>query len=162
MRKLIVIVPLVAAAAWSLAPAAHAEDCGYAKDNQQAYLVQCAASDGCAYKDQLARLVVDACGADSSTYRSPARDTSIPRPDPPQYRPSSDPYVGKGCQFFTRDAIERTERTISLNRYAEGARSCYNGVMYQCKGKRWTSLGQCTNFSRWRELLAETQENPSQ
>jgi len=158
MRKLIGVT-IIGVSAWSIVPAAHAEDCGYAKDNQQAYLAQCATSDGCAYKDQMARLVVDACGADSSASRSSSRDTSIPRPDPPQSRPSSDPYVGKGCSYFTRDSIERTERTISLNRYAEGAHSCYNGVMYQCKAKRWISLGQCTSFSRWRELLAEKQEN---
>lgn len=159
MRK-IVLATVGTAAIVFLTRESGAQDCDYFQENYRAYLQTCAAMDGCANKARMESMVAERCGSlrsPSATTRSSTAITPSPKPDPPAL-PAKSPYEGQACAYFTRDAIERTEMTTSLNYYAEGSHVCYQKVMYECRAKRWKSWGDCTRFQGWEKMQAEVLE----
>ena len=66
--------------------------------------------------------------------------------------------TGKGCSFFTRPPVERSEnlgvRSVRLNYYENGARVCHGTSRYECVQNRWVKVSpDCTKDDRqqaWR------------
>lgn len=134
-------------------------NCGYYQKNYAAYLRQCQATDNCAMKAEMEKLVEQECGPTPQSKKGGT--TALTKPSSTATKGQAtkiDPVVGKSCSYFTRPTIERTEMTTTLNHHREGAHVCSDDTMYECKNGRWKSWGHCTKYTNWEDLLAERLE----
>jgi hypothetical protein len=137
---------------------ARADNCQYSKNTYDQYMASCAQHDGCAYAQQMQKIVQDTCGPDSAdggSRSAASQATGGDQPDgpassvsgqrkPPPPKPADQDYTGESCRYFTgASGVESDGAVTRLNYYAEGARVCHGDRVYVCEKSRWKSYGPC-------------------